>query len=176
MERLSLVDSNNQNAALYGQIEKALGAIPNVFRMAANSTPVLGAVWAGFGAAASGRLPAVLVEKISVAVSNANRCEYCAAARTFLGLKAGATADEMAAAQTGQGNNAKETAALRFALVLLRDRGHVSDGEVAEVHEHYSAEEILEIVHVESLTTFTNTINNSMNTPVDFPLVTLIEV
>lgn len=174
MERLSLIDGNTQNSTLYGQIEKALGAVPNVFRMAANSTPVLGAVWAGFGAAASGRLPGVLVEKISVAVSNANRCEYCAAAHTHLGLKAGATPEELVAAQTGQGNNARETAALQFALALLRDRGHVSDSEFAGVKEHYSAEEILEILHVESLTTFTNTINNGLKTSLDFPPVKLI--
>ena len=174
MERLPLIDKNNDNATHYGQIERALGVVPNVFRMAANSTPVLGAMWAGFGAAASGRLSAVLVEKISVAVSNANRCAYCTAAHTYLGLKAGASAAQLAAAQAGRGNDARESAALQFALALVRDRGHISDRDFAGVKAHYSAQEIVDILHVASLTTFTNTINNSLDTPIDFPHVELV--
>lgn len=58
--------------------------------------------WGFFGALGGGSLPTKLAEQIAVAVADRNGCEYCLAAHTMLGRKAGASAAEMSAAQAGE--------------------------------------------------------------------------
>ena len=104
MNRIPLIDrahTSPDRKALLDQIHGAFGATPNMFRAVANSPAALQSMWAAFGALGSGTLSAKLGEQIAVAVANRNACEYCLAAHTALGRKAGATADEMAAAQVG---------------------------------------------------------------------------
>ncbi|MFX8137508.1 carboxymuconolactone decarboxylase family protein, partial [Acinetobacter baumannii] len=70
---------------------------------------------------------------IAVAVADRNACEYCLAAHTALGRKAGASADEMLAAQAGESADPATTAALRFALKLVEQRGRVAQPDVDEL-------------------------------------------
>ena len=98
------------------QIHGAFGTAPNMFRAVANSPAALTSMWAAFGALGHGRIPAQLGEKIAVAVADRNRCEYCLAAHTALGKKAGASGHDMAEAQAGRAADAKTAAALTFAL------------------------------------------------------------
>ena len=51
---------------------------------------------------------------LAIAVADRNECEYCVAAHTMLGRKAGATSAEMVAAQQGESADPKTAAALRF--------------------------------------------------------------
>ncbi len=175
MQRIPSIDPTTSTAAsaTFNQIQQALGTVPGIFKITANSPAVLNSMWAGFGAAGGGKLSKVTVEKISVAVSNSNGCEYCLSAHTFLGIKAGASAEDMAKAQKGKGKDAKETAAIQFALLLLKDRGFVSDADFSHVREYYPNEEIVEIIHSCTLTIFTNVINNTLKTPNDFPAIKL---
>ena len=101
---------------LLAQIQQAFGATPNMFKAVANSPAALQSMWTAFGALANGTLGARLGEQIAVAIANRNRCEYCLAAHTVLGQKAGATSSEMAAAQLGESGDARTAAALAFAL------------------------------------------------------------
>src|SRR5690606_9457364 len=64
-------------------------------------------------------------------IANPNACEYCLAAHTVLGRKAGASAEEMSEAQAGRSDDPKTAAALRFALAVVERRGQVEAGEVA---------------------------------------------
>ena len=70
-----------------------------------------------------------------MAIANHNRCEHCLAAHTVLGQNAGASPDEMAAAQ-------------------------VSDGDVAQLHEvGFKDEQVVEILAHVALNLYTNHIN-----------------
>ena len=128
MSRIPLVDATSAPAAsrdILRQIHGAFGATPNMFRAVANSPAALQSMWAAFGALGGGVLPAQLGEKVAVAVADSNRCEYCLAAHTALGKKAGASAEQMAAAQAGRADDPQTAAALDFALKLVRDRGQL---------------------------------------------------
>lgn len=175
--RVSLPTAANAPAgstAALAQIQGAFGATPNMFRAVANSPAALQSMWAAFGALGNGVIPAQLGEKIAVAVADRNRCEYCLAAHTALGRKAGASADEMAAAQAGRATDPKTAAALGFALKLVNERGQVADADVAQLRAvGFSEEEIVEIVAHVALNLFTNYINVALNVPVDFPGVKL---
>lgn len=177
MSRVSLIDSStasSESAALLQSIHQAFGATPNMFKAVAHSPAALKMMWSAFGALAGGVLPAALGEKIAVAVADRNNCEYCLAAHTALGRKAGASAQEMLQAQAGEWADAKTRAALRFALQLVNQRGQVADGDVQSLREAgYAEQQIVEIVAHVALNLFTNYINVALGVPVDFPAVKL---
>lgn len=156
------------------QIAGAFGAVPNMFRAVANSPAALKSMWGSFGALGGGVLGARLGEQIAVAVADRNRCEYCLAAHTVLGQKAGASTEEMAAAQAGQSDDPKTAAALRFALKLVNERGQVAEKDVAELRTvGFNDEQIVEILAHVALNLFTNYVNVAFAVPVDFPKVKL---
>ncbi len=177
MNRVSLVDRSGTSAerqALLDQIHAAFGATPNMFRAVANSPAALRSLWGSFGALGAGTLGAKLGEQIAVAVADRNACEYCLAAHTVLGRKAGASAEEMAAAQGGEAADARTQAALRFALKLVDARGQVGDADVKQLREAgFDDEAIVEILAHVALNLFTNYVNVAFAVPVDFPAVRL---
>lgn len=90
---------------LLQQVQQAFGSTPNMFKAVANSPAALKSMWASFGALGQGTLGAQLGEQIAVAIANRNRCEYCLAAHTVLGQKAGASLAAMSAAQVGESDD-----------------------------------------------------------------------
>ena len=177
MSRLPLIDPANTTAdrqQLLGEIRGAFGAVPNMFRTVAHSPAALRSMWGAFGALGQGSIPALLGEKIAVAVANRNDCHYCLAAHTVLGKKAGASEAEMAAAQVGHASDPATAAALTFALKVVEQRGHVNAADVAALRSAgYSDEQIVDIVAHVALNLFTNYINVVFDVAVDFPAVGL---
>ena len=177
MNRIPLIDrahTSPDRKALLDQIHGAFGATPNMFRAVANSPAALQSMWAAFGALGSGTLSAKLGEQIAVAVANRNACEYCLAAHTALGRKAGATADEMAAAQVGSASDAATQAALNFALKVVEQRAQITADDVQALRTAgFSDEAVMEILAHVALNLFTNYVNVAFNVPLDFPAVKL---
>ncbi len=160
--------------ALLADIGQAFGATPNMFKAVANSPAALQSMWAAFGALGSGTLGARLGEQLAVAIANRNRCEYCLAAHTVLGHKAGVSAEDMAAAQVGKSSDARTVAALAFALKVVEQRARIGDADVASLREvGFGDEQIVEIIAHVALNLFTNTINVALDVPVDFPKIAL---
>lgn len=159
---------------LLAQIQQAFGASPNMFKAVANSPAALQSMWSAFGALGKGTLGAKLGEQIAVAIANRNRCEYCLAAHTALGQKAGASSAEMSAAQVGQSRDARTAAALAFAVKVVEQRAQITDSDVAALREAgFGDEQIVEIMAHIALNLFTNYINVALDIPVDFPRVAL---
>ena len=177
MNRVPLIDRNATTAdrkALLDPIHAAFGTTPNMFRAVANSPAALKSMWSAFGALGGGVIASKLGEQIAVAVADRNACEYCLAAHTALGRKAGASAEEMQRAQVGESADAKTQAALRFALKLVNDRGQVGDTDVQALREvGFGDEEIVEVLAHVALNLFTNYVNVAFAVPVDFPAVKL---
>lgn len=177
MSRVQLIDSSNTTAnreALLEQVHKAFGATPNMFKAVANSPAALKSMWGSFGALGSGVLGAKLGEQIAVAIADKNRCEYCLAAHTVLGKGAGATAEEMSAAQAGLSADPKTAAALTFALKVVSNRAQVNNEDVAQLRSAgFEDEHIVEILAHVALNIFTNYVNVAFDVPVDFPKVAL---
>ncbi len=156
------------------QVQGAFGATPNMFRAVANSPSALASMWGSFGALGSGTLGAKLGEQLAVAIADLNDCEYCLAAHTALGRKAGASAEEMSAAQAGQSHDPKTAAALAFVTRVVRNRASISDADVDALRQvGFDDGAIMEIMAHVALNTFTNYVNVAFKVPVDFPLVKL---
>lgn len=175
--RVPLVDRTAATGSVrtvLDQIHGAFGATPNMFRAVANSPAALQSMWAAFGALGGGVIGAALGEQIAVAVANRNACDYCLAAHTALGRKAGVSGDDLAAAQSGESADPRTAAVLRFALKLVNERGQVDATDVQALRDQgWSDEHIVEIVGHVALNLFTNYVNVALAVPVDFPGVKL---
>lgn len=177
MSRVPLIDAANTTAdrqALLGQVHAAFGATPAMFRAVANSPAALQSMWGSFGALGGGHLSPLLGEQIAVAIANRNACEYCLAAHTALGRKAGASSEQMAAAQIGHSSDPATAAALNFALKVVEQRAQITDGDVQALRAAgFDDEQIVEILAHVALNLFTNYVNVAFDVPVDFPKVAL---
>jgi uncharacterized peroxidase-related enzyme len=177
MSRIPLIDratASGERRELLEQIQSAFGATPAMFRAVANSPAALKSMWGSFGALGGGTIPAKLGEQIAVAIADRNDCEYCLAAHTMLGRKAGASAAEMSAAQQGESSDPQTAAALRFALKVVEQRAKVNDADVQALRNAgFSHEQIVEILAHVALNLFTNYVNVAFAVPVDFPAVKL---
>lgn len=175
MTRITAVDRHDADESVrrnFDAIEKKLGVVPNMMRTMAQSPRVLEGYLGLSGALSHGRLPTTLQEQIALAIAEANACDYCLSAHTALGRGAGLSDEQLASSRDGRAANAKENAALQFALAVLHHRGGVSDDELARIRAvGFSDGEIAEIIAHVALNVFTNYFNRAADTEIDFPKV-----
>ncbi|PTR30768.1 putative peroxidase-related enzyme [Luteibacter sp. OK325] len=155
-------------------VKKQLGVAPNLFRMVGNSPVALEGYLGLSTALGKGDLPAPTRERIALAVAEINGCSYCLSAHTYLGKNLAKLDDaEMIANRHGTSTDPKADAAVRFAVKVVKHRGHVSDGDLHAVKlAGYDDAQVIEIVMHVALNTWTNYINEVARTEVDFPVVT----
>ncbi|RTL57960.1 MAG: carboxymuconolactone decarboxylase family protein [Rhodocyclaceae bacterium] len=153
-------------------VKQQLGSVPNLFRVVANSPAALEGYLGLFGALGKGALPGDTGERIALAVAEVNGCQYCLSAHTYLGKNLAKLDDaEMIANRKGKSNDAKADAAVRFAVAVVLQRGHIEDADLQAVKAAgYSDAQIVEIVLHVALNTWTNYINEVAKTEIDFPL------
>jgi uncharacterized peroxidase-related enzyme len=144
------------------------------FRLVSNSPAALEGYVALSGALNKGTLPAATGERIALAVAQINGCDYCLSAHTYLGKNLAKLDDaEIAANRNGASTDPKADAAVRFAAKVTRERGHVDETDVLALKGvGYSDAQVVEIVLLVALNTFTNYINEVAKTEIDFPVVT----
>jgi uncharacterized peroxidase-related enzyme len=157
---------------LFDGLQQKLGMVPNLAQQLANSPATLKA-YLNWGATLSeGALTAKLREQIAVAVANENGCDYCLSAHTVLGSLTGLTNEALQSAQNGEASDPKSAAALRFALKVVRHRGHLDASEVPLLRSAgFSDAAIVEIIAVVAVNIFTNYFNHIAATEIDFPVV-----
>jgi alkylhydroperoxidase family enzyme len=79
--------------------------------------------------------------------------------------------DEVERAQRFESEDEQRAAALRFAREVVENRGHPSEEALDEVRNAgYTDEQIIEMVAIINLATFTNYMNDFMGTEVDLPV------
>ncbi|MBN9247364.1 MAG: peroxidase-related enzyme [Hyphomicrobium sp.] len=157
-------------------IHKTLGVVPNLFRLIANSPAAL-AAFMGFQGALAKTLDVKTRERIAIAVAQVNGCDYCLSAHTYLGLNlAKISPEEVALNRKGASGDAKANAAVAFAAKVAKERGHVSDADIAAVRAAgFTEAQIVEIVGLVAENTFTNYLNEVAKTDIDFPVVRVSE-
>jgi uncharacterized peroxidase-related enzyme len=173
----SIATSPAASQPLLEGVRKQLGSVPNLFRLVANSPAALEGYLGMMGALAKGALPAATRERIALAVAEVNACGYCLAAHTYLGKNLAKLDDaEIAANRAGKSNDAKADAAVRFAVLVTRSRGHVDAGALDAVRAAgWSDAQVVEIVQHVALNTWTNYLNEVAGTEVDFPAAAALE-
>lgn len=169
----TIADAPTASQPLLEAVHKQLGVVPNLFRLVANSPAALKGWLDLSGALGKGTLPAQTRERIALAVAQVNGCDYCLSAHTYLGKNMAKLDDaEIAANRRGGSHDRKADAAVRFAALIVQERGHVSDADVRAVRmAGYDDAQIVEIVVHVALNTFTNYLNEVAKTEIDFPVV-----
>jgi uncharacterized peroxidase-related enzyme len=157
---------------LLDAVEKQLGVVPNLFRLVGLSPAALQGLL-GLNGALGKALDVKTRERIALAVSEINGCDYCLSAHTYLGLNlAKIDAAEIALNRKGASSDAKANAAVAFAVKVLQTRGKVADADLRSVRAAgFSDAQIVEITAVVAESVLTNFVNNIARTDIDFPVV-----
>ncbi len=175
MARITIVDPASATGKAADQLKAVnakLGLTPNMTKVMANSTAALGGYIALSGELGAGSLPAKVREQIAILVAEVNACTYCLSAHSAIGKALGLNPAELASARSGDSENGKSAAALRFAQAVLLGKGEVSDDDFDRVRKAgWSDGEIAEIVANVALNVYTNFFNKAFEVDVDFPKV-----
>jgi uncharacterized peroxidase-related enzyme len=180
MSRLTALNpetTTGKSKELFTAIQGKLGMVPNMMRTMGNSPAVLNGYLAFNGALGESSIGGKLGELIALTVANANSCDYCNAAHSFIGEKlVHIDTNTIADAREGKSADAKIQAALDFSRTIVEKRGLVNDADVdALKNAGYSEAGIAEIIAHVGLNLFTNYFNNAAKVVVDFPAVELVE-
>ena len=150
-------DAPDASKPFLDAVNKQLGSVPNLFRLVALSPAALAGM-TGLSRALTKALDVKTRERIALAVAQVNGCDYCLSAHTYLGLNlAKISPEESPSIARARSADAKADAAVRFAAKVARERGHVSDADLAAVREAgFTDAQIIEIVGLVAENVFTN--------------------
>ena len=173
MARLNEVTLDNADGKAKQALEdvnKAFGAVPNIFKGMANSPAAVQAFLAMDRRLAGGSLTEPERHVVYLAVSQANGCDYCLAAHTLLGKNAGLSDEAMLAVRRGNAADPKHAALAAFARAVVDTKGFVSDDALDAFRAAgYNDTAVVEVVAVVAEATFTNLFNHVNGTELDFP-------
>lgn len=170
MTRIATLTADQTPAAaqpLLDAVKAKMGKVPNLFRTMAHSPAALAGYLQFAGALGNGVLTAAERETVSLAVGQANACSYCLSAHTLGAKAAGLAPEAIAAARNGQ-----DSAIAALARKITLERGQLSDDDVASARaQGLSDAQIIEVIAIVALNTFTNYVNHIAATEIDFPVV-----
>ncbi|MGE0460792.1 MAG: carboxymuconolactone decarboxylase family protein [Vicinamibacterales bacterium] len=157
-------------APLFATIQQTLGSVPNLFRTLGHAPAALEGYLQLHGVLAKGRFSASLRERIALTVAEANQCQYCLAAHSFLGARVGLTDADLQDARQARAADPHVDAVLKLTRCLVVRRGELDDASLAAARAAgVSDADIVETVAHVAVNTFSNYINHVARTPIDFP-------
>jgi AhpD family alkylhydroperoxidase len=162
------------NQALFDNLTKAIGSVPNLFATYAHSENALGTYLAFSNAKTS--LRAKEKEVVNLIVSQVNGCDYCLAAHTTLSKMQGFTDDQILEIRRGEISfDSKLDALVKLAKSITENKGH-ADPQLVEnfFAAGYNEGSLIDVVMVVGDKTITNYIYALTAIPVDFPAVPAI--
>jgi len=175
MSRLHTVtpeQATGRAAELFGAIRKSMGKVPNAYvAIGANSPVALEAALNLDAALRTGSLSAQQIEVVKLAVSALAGCDYCVAAHSLAGKRAGLTVE---AIQALRGNVPTGDAAIDALATFVRRAAGTSGTVPAAVLQAvkeagYSDAQVVDALLAVASITFTNLLNRVNDTVVDFP-------
>lgn len=157
------------NQAIFDQLEKGLGFVPNLYATFAHSENALG----NFLTFANGKssLSKKEQEVINLAVSQVNECSYCLAAHTAISGGQGLASDQILELREGYASfDSKLNALAEFAAETAIQRGKPEQATIeALLNAGYTQENVIDAVLVIGEITVTNYLHGITKVAVDFP-------
>jgi len=167
------VSQNNQ--AIFDNLEKGLGFVPNLYATMAHSENALGNFLAFSGAATS--FSKKEKEVIDLAISQINNCKYCQSAHTAIAKMNGFTDEQAVELRQGRASfDSKLNALAEISKAIAENQGRVSD----ELKDNffkagYNKENLIDLVTAAGAITVTNYLHNLTDVAIDFPIAPQIE-
>ncbi|MCX5192903.1 carboxymuconolactone decarboxylase family protein [Streptomyces sp. NBC_00249] len=166
--------ATGETAALFTATHRTLGVVPNLARVMANSPAALkGYLGVVTALSSEGTLSADVRESIALLVAQENGSDYCLSVHAFRGTRtAGLTAAGAARARRGEADDPWAAAVLDLAAATVRDRGAVTDEQLAAARRAgLSDGQIVEVIAHVALNVFTNYLATAARVDIDWPLV-----
>ena len=161
------VSENNQ--AIFDNLTKALGFVPNLYATIAHSKNGLERFLAYQNAKTS--LNNKEKEAVNLVVSQVNGCVYCQSAHLVLGKMNGFTDDQLLDIRKEKATDAKLNALVQLAADVAKKRGNANpDLVTAFFTQGYTDENLVDLILLISDKTAMNYLHNLTQVPVDFPL------
>ncbi len=167
------VSSGNQ--AIFDNLEKAVGFVPNLFATYAHSENALANYLNLSNAKTS--LKAKEKEVVNLAVSEVNSCKYCLSAHTAISKMNGFTDEQVLELRAGRASfDNKLDALARLAKNITENRG-VTDAAVLDnfFTAGWTKENLIDTIVLVGDKTISNYINNTTEIPIDFPVAQPLE-
>ncbi|MCR9228209.1 MAG: carboxymuconolactone decarboxylase family protein [Flavobacteriaceae bacterium] len=157
------------NQAIFDNLEKMVGFVPNLFATYAHSENALGNYLSLSNAKTS--LKAKEKEVVNLAVSQVNNCIYCLSAHTAIGKMNGFTDGQILELRAGKASfDGKLDALARLAKNITENRG-ATDEQVLDdfFAAGWTKENMIDTIILVGDKTITNYIHRTTKVPVDFP-------
>lgn len=166
---------SNNNQAIFDNLEKAVGFVPNLYATYAHSENALGNYLTFSNAKTS--LKSKEKEVVNLAVSQVNNCLYCLSAHTAIAKMNGFSDDEILELRAGEASfDNKLDALARLARNITENRGST---DVAVLDNFFAAgwtkENLIDTIVLVGDKTISNYINNTTEIPIDFPVAQSLE-
>ncbi|MGY8903474.1 MAG: carboxymuconolactone decarboxylase family protein [Burkholderiales bacterium] len=160
---------SESNQAIFDNLKKALGFVPNLYATFAHSEHALGNYLAFQNAKSS--LNAKQREVVNLVVSEVNACTYCLAAHTALGKMNGFGEAQILELRDGRASfDPKLDALAKFAKETTEKRGHPDAAIVqAFLDAGWTQANLVDAVVLIGDKTVSNYLHGATQVPVDFP-------
>jgi uncharacterized peroxidase-related enzyme len=157
------------SAEILNSVEKTWGFVPNLHRVLAESPAALEAYATLWGIAEKTSFTPVERNVAYLSIIYENECVYCMAGHSNLSRMAKVSDDAIAAVREGRPiADAKLEALRRFAALIIRNRGAVSEAEVeAFKAAGYNNQAVLDLVVLAATKLISNYTNHLAKTPLD---------
>lgn len=157
------------NQAIFDNLKKRFGMVPNLFATLAHSETALATYVALQDAKSS--ITGKSREVVNLVVSQVNECEYCLAAHTMVGKMSGFTDAQIIEIRRGHASfDSKLDALARLTKGIAQNRGHVDQALVdAFFAAGWTKENLVDTIVAISDKIVTNYLHSTTKIPVDFP-------
>lgn len=157
------------NQALFDNLKKAVGTVPNLYATMAHSEHALG----NYLAFQNGKstINGKAREIVNLVTSQVNGCQYCLAAHTMIGKMNGFTDTQVLEIRSGRASfDAKFDALARLVREMVVERGHTGQALVDAFFEAgWTKENLVDVIAAVGDKTITNYLHSTTHVPVDFP-------
>ena len=161
---------SEKNQAIFDNLEKAVGFVPNLYATYANSDTAL-ENYLNF-ANAKTSLSAKEKEVVNLAVSQVNECIYCLSAHTAIGKMNGFTDEQILELRAGEASfDSKLDALARLAKNITENRGRTNESVLENYFDQgYTKANLIDTISLVGDKTISNYVHSTTQVPVDFPV------
>lgn len=166
----SRAEVSEQNQAIFDNLQKGLGFVPNLYAYFAKNNTALQDYLAFQNRKST--LSGKEREVVNLVTSQINNCRYCQSAHTALGKMNGFTDEQIIEIRKGTAPfNAKLDALAKFTASVVENRGHAAEEAVEAFFEAgYNEANMIDVVIVVGDKIISNYIHNITGFAIDFPL------
>ncbi|GGX21423.1 carboxymuconolactone decarboxylase family protein [Aquimarina muelleri] len=166
---------NTNNQAIFDNLNKALGFVPNLYATYAHSETALENYLNLANAKTS--LSSKEKEVVNLAVSEVNQCIYCLSAHTAIGKMNGFTDEQILELRAGNASfDSKFNALAKLAKNITENRGKASQDVIENFFSAgYSKGNLIDTIVLVGDKTISNYVHSTTQIPVDFPVAQPLE-